>query len=594
MKNNFMKNIKYVYEAICEREFSLLADIFILSTSEAIQPYIWVLLTKYVVDNIQNLSIDLQFLGVFLLYVIAALVLRILATKINCSLDWKVAHIKLVFNEKHIDKALSLPYKQLENEDTLNLFQLSEDASSVSGKGVDGMIRNSIKFLTNMMRSLIAIYYILKLNALFLLITSFLLLLSFKLIDYTIKRNKKEVWDRLVPIERKRNYLLEYISSISYAKEIRIFSLQDWIMKKFIKADNEKEKLVNTAHNAWIKTSIINNALIGTVQMILIYLYLVYIFIKGLIDVGELSLYLGVVSTFTSAFSDLLRNLADIIQNVREVDDLKRFLEIEQFPEKNRCVPPSTPIIRFCNVSFKYPNSNEYALEKVDIEIPFGQRLAIIGKNGAGKTTFIKLLLRLYEPTEGKILLNDIDISTIDKNKYYSSFSTVFQDPAFFAFSVEENITLSEDTLSDISLEEILKTVGFDVASMDSAVFLKSQLTKTFEEEGLVLSGGQLQKLSLARALYKSISNNSEFMILDEPTSALDPVSEMKLYNNFDKLIGGRTGIFISHRLASIKFCDKVAVFNDGKIVEYGEHKDLIDQGGLYCAMFKAQSNTYT
>lgn len=191
-------------------------------------------------------------------------------------------------------------------------------------------------------------------------------------------------------------------------------------------------------------------------------------------------------------------------------------------------------------------------------------------------------------------MLNDIDISTIDKNKYYSSFSTVFQDPAFFAFSVEENITLSEDTLSDISLEEILKTVGFDVASMDSAVFLKSQLTKTFEEEGLVLSGGQLQKLSLARALYKSISNNSEFMILDEPTSALDPVSEMKLYNNFDKLIGGRTGIFISHRLASIKFCDKVAVFNDGKIVEYGEHKDLIDQGGLYCAMFKAQSNTYT
>ena len=109
-----------------------------------------------------------------------------------------------------------------------------------------------------------------------------------------------------------------------------------------------------------------------------------------------------------------------------------------------------------------------------------------------------------------------------------------------------------------------------------------------------MLSGGQLQKLSLARALYKSISNNSEFMILDEPTSALDPVSEMKLYNNFDKLIGGRTGIFISHRLASIKFCDKVAVFNDGKIVEYGEHKDLIDQGGLYCAMFKAQSNTYT
>lgn len=137
---------------------------------------------------------------------------------------------------------------------------------------------------------------------------------------------------------------------------------------------------------------------------------------------------------------------------------------------------------------------------------------------------------------------------------------------SIFAFSVEENITLSEDTLSDISLEEILKTVGFDVASMDSAVFLKSQLTKTFEEEGLVLSGGQLQKLSLARALYKSISNNSEFMILDEPTSALDPVSEMKLYNNFDKLIGGRTGIFISHRLASIKFCDKVAVFNDGKL----------------------------
>lgn len=228
--------------------------------------------------------------------------------------------------------------------------------------------------------------------------------------------------------------------------------------------------------------------------------------------------------------------------------------------------------------------------KNLSLKIKAGQKLAIVGVNGAGKTTFIKLLCRLYEPTEGEILLNGVNVKEFNKEEYYKLFSAVFQDIKVMAFSVAENVALKE--IDNIDRDRVKDSLGrADLSEKINALEknIDTNLLKIFDENGIELSGGQNQKLALARALYK----DGDIIVLDEPTAALDAIAEYKTYLKFNELIGDKTAIYVSHRLASTRFCDVIAFFENGKIKEYGTHEELLEKNGLYKEMFQVQAQYY-
>ena len=245
--------------------------------------------------------------------------------------------------------------------------------------------------------------------------------------------------------------------------------------------------------------------------------------------------------------------------------------------------------IEFRNVSFHYPDSEERALRNVSFTFRVGERLAVVGENGSGKTTFIKLLCRLYDPTEGQIFLNGIDIRKYDYQEYMSIFSVVFQDFQLLAFSLGQNVAAGQK-YDAVRVEKCLREAGFGERLETMPHGLETMLYKKLDKEGVEISGGEAQKIALARTLYK----DAPFIILDEPTAALDPVAEQEVYENFNKIVGDKTAIYISHRLSSCRFCDVIAVFEHGSVVQKGSHEELVKiEEGKYHKLWYAQAQYY-
>lgn len=275
------------------------------------------------------------------------------------------------------------------------------------------------------------------------------------------------------------------------------------------------------------------------------------------------------------------------------VDDFRTFMDLE--PEnEDECLDISILgteyNFEFKNVCFRYAGAKEDTIKNLNLSFPAGQRLAIVGLNGAGKTTFIKLILRLYDVTSGEILVNGYNINRFKRKEYYSLFAPVFQNVELFAFPLSENVSMKEPEKTDkIRAEECLKRAGMTEKLNSLEKGIDTEILKVLFEDGVDLSGGEKQKLALARALYK----DAPIIVLDEPTAALDALAEYELYQNFDKIVSGKSAIYISHRLSSTRFCDKIAMFVDGQIIEYGTHTELLEKHGEYAKMFEVQAQYY-
>ena len=245
--------------------------------------------------------------------------------------------------------------------------------------------------------------------------------------------------------------------------------------------------------------------------------------------------------------------------------------------------------LEFRNVSFQYPGSEEYVLKNFSIKFRIGERLAVVGKNGSGKTTFIKLLCRLYDPTEGEILLNGIDIRKYDYQEYLSLFSVVFQDYKLLALSLGQNVATAVEYDKE-KVRTALQRAGLSELTRNWEQGFDTPLYTDFDSSGVDISGGEAQKVAIARALY----HDTPFVILDEPTAALDPLAEFEIYSKFDELVGTKTAVYISHRLSSCQFCNDIMVLDSGKVVQRGSHEELEkDHEGLYYQMWHAQAQYY-
>lgn len=314
----------------------------------------------------------------------------------------------------------------------------------------------------------------------------------------------------------------------------------------------------------------------------------------GIVGIGNFILYQGTVQKFVEAVSSLGSCIGELRDNNQYLEEVFAYLELPNNMYKGTlAVEKRDDIdyeIEFRDVSFKYPRSEEWVLRHVNMKFKIGDKLAIVGENGSGKTTFIKLLCRLYDPTEGKILLNGIDITRYRYDEYMGLFSVAFQDYSLFGFSIAQNVAAS-DKFDEGRVLDCLNRVGLGTKVAGLPKGIHTNIGRDYENDGVDFSGGEQQKIALARALYK----DAPFMILDEPTAALDPIAEAEVYERFNDIASDKTSVFISHRLSSCKFCDEIAVFHKGHLVQLGSHDKLVaDKNGKYHELWNAQAQYYT
>ena len=321
---------------------------------------------------------------------------------------------------------------------------------------------------------------------------------------------------------------------------------------------------------------------------------LIYLFVcvkawAGAFGAGSITQYIAAINQLSANLGTFLETIGEMRTNASylektfELLDMPNVMEVGKLPVKSEKYE-----IEFRNVSFKYPGSEVFVLKNINLKFRVGEKMAVVGENGSGKTTFIKLLCRLYDPTEGEILLNGKNIKEYAYKEYMSVFSVIFQDFRLLPFSIAQNVAADEH-FDDEKVVDCLEKAGFSDRLKTMPDGINTVIYKNFRENGVDISGGEAQKIAIARALYK----DSPFIILDEPTAALDPVAEFEIYSKFNDMVGEKTAIFISHRLSSCRFCDDIAVFDKGRLIQRGSHKTLIADGGKYGELWNAQAQYY-
>ncbi len=487
---------------------------------------------------------------------------------------------------------MTVNFEHLENPDVMDAFRKAQNSSGGNEQGVEGMMRTGVECMSKMAVAFVGFVIMGTLHPLILLLLCATAACSFVMNDRVNAYTKKTVWDVLAPWWRKNNYMNNISTEFKAAKDIRMFNLTDWLLEKCRNLNIYRYNMQKKNELCWFYVGIFDNVMWAFSQ-VGIYAFIINSVIKGYITISNAFLYVVTAETFYGSVSSVLKNISGLRQRNREVSDFRSFLDFEGGDLENDGLPvPGGNQYEFVfeNVSFCYPKSEKYALKELNLTFKPGERLAVVGLNGAGKTTFIKLLLRLYEPTSGKIFLNGVDIQSFQKRSYYQLFAPLFQEVELFAFPLAENISMDTPENTNVArAEECLHMAGFSNKLKNLPKGVHTEVLKIIDEEGLDFSGGERQKLALARALYK----DSPIIVLDEPTAALDALAEYELYQNFDRMIGNKSAIYISHRLSSTRFCDHIAMFKDGQMVEYGTHEELLKKNGPYSNMFELQAQYY-
>ncbi len=406
------------------------------------------------------------------------------------------------------------------------------------------------------------------------------------------RRKEKKVLDQVFQENAKSNtaasYYSKYLDADQAAKDIRLYRQGDTLRHIFSYSYNVKN---------WLKYFFFESRLGGFSAACMsalggaVYLLIGLRALAGMYAVGYVVQYVGAVTALITAVTALCSDLVRTYNNASHIKPLLDFLALPAVLEKGtKPIPAETEYrFEFRNVSFRYPGSQTFALKNLNMTLDANRRLAVVGLNGSGKTTMIKLLCRLYSPTEGEILLNGVNINDYDFREYQRLFSVVFQDFKLFPLTIASNVAVS-DNYDESKVQRCLRDAGFGERLEKLPLGTETILYKEFDKGGVQISGGEAQKIALARALYK----NSAIIVLDEPTAALDPIAEFEVYSTFDKTIGTKTAVFISHRLSSCRFCHDIAVFDSGRLVQRGSHDALLaEPDGLYSALWHAQARHY-
>jgi ABC-type multidrug transport system fused ATPase/permease subunit len=562
-------------------------------------PFITMYLIKYSIDMLTSGADFTAYLPTVLGLLGVQLVSNSIFNRLNTGMDVHANISGVRLFTTLFRKILFMDYEMLLDKKNMEKYEMA--CKVFEGGRFANLSRQFISFASSFL-TLCGIVYIVAKVELWILLLVLVIIMVNSVFTSKRKINDRNIFEMMAPINRKINYFIDILGKdAAVGKEIRLYHMQEALFGiyhklqgltlKFVKKGFALYELCNYVY--YLTNFCLNAVIYGFLGF--------KVLVQQLITVGDFSLYLNAITTFNNSMQNMIASYIAICDNGQYLKDYFDYMDIKsRYDTAGRELPTTAGkelTFTLENVSFCYPYQTEASLKNVNLTLNNKERLAIVGENGAGKTTLIKLLMRLYEPTEGCIFLNGVDIREIDYRKYLSLFASVFQDFKLFAFRIADNITSLKDGTEDggspagpQKIRECLDKSGLleKIESLDKG--LETYLYKLYEEDGVELSGGESQKLAIARALYK----DAPVVILDEPTAALDPRAEYEIYTKFFAMVKDKTSVFITHRLSSTRFCDRIIVLKNGKIVETGSHDELLAQQGYYAELFNMQAQFYT
>lgn len=594
-----------LWHSLCPAYFPLMIAIAFF---ENLSPYFNIYMSAAIINEIVGTR-DTRKL---ILLVLITTVGNLIVTVIGGILNREFGHKTTIFDQKESAlfsyKTLTLDYDDLENPAVRQLRRKIIESAKIDCHGKQSLLSELNSLIYNVINIILAVclfveMFVLIVSATFNLIAIILIGLLIILIalnvwiTFFVTKKISRFSNNASQTMIDENRIDDALDCYNMGKDVRLYRQDKLIMKIKNFAFDLHKKAFKELFSKKFKVEIILWVLSYFLQA-LTYLFVCIYAIQGVFGVGNIVKYVGVIQRLINAIINMFSICGEIKYNTPFIEDYLAFLDIprkmqngtKSIKDKSGSNDITNYEIEFCNVSFKYPASDVYALRNVSIKLKHGGRLAIVGMNGSGKTTFIKLLCRLYDPTEGKILLNGIDIKKYNYDEYMSIFSVVFQDFKLFSFSLGQNVAASIN-YEEAKVEACLQKAGFGDRFVQMPKGTKTYLYKDFDENGVEISGGEAQKIAFARALYK----NAPFIILDEPTAALDPIAEYDIYSRFNDIVGEKTAIYISHRLSSCRFCDDIIVFHQGEVIQRGSHETLIaNEDGKYYELWNAQAQYYS
>lgn len=605
---NIIKILKYVYE-MDKYYFPVNSISLILRTAV---PYMELLLSAYILDGISAHTEIREMLTVIAVSVAVIMLVQFIAGAIYNRMEVHREQMGYLYECETQSKMLEMDFSRIDSPEVKELKdRIRKDNNWGAGinsvfwqfEGIVSNIFNLIGALVvglpvagYMIRSKMAGgWFILAVLVIGQILAMRLRVHFRKQADYWRYHEAKSVEEKEEMFCFAWDFALQESYNYKNGKDIRIYGSYDLMERwttEVLKHKGFRDMLVKKASRGDAGDAFCEAMLSGTVSGAS-YLIVVLIALAGTVTVGNVVRFAGCLANFLGSVTKLVNYTSYLALTAR-----KQLSTLELINMQNEMYKGKLPVekrsdgeyrIEFRNVSFKYPGSDRYALKNFSMELAIGERLAIVGMNGSGKTTMIKLLCRLYDPQEGEILLNGVDIRKFKQEEYCRLFSVVFQDFTLYPFPLAQNIAVSDNYDSGLVRKCLIDAdFGERLSSMEKG--LDTYLYKDYDDEGIEISGGEAQKIAIARAIYKE----APFILLDEPTAALDPLAEYEIYSNFDKITGTKTAVYISHRLSSCRFCEKIAVFHEGELVQLGNHEQLVaDQTGKYYELWSAQAQYY-
>ena len=578
-----LRNFKVLMKQVWKIDRKYFFYLFLSFVSVGIFSYYTIKTPKIVLDMIEASEIDIFSLVIIFLILISSAFLLSYSKVLYTPVGNKIRYRYLLDILEHY---IYIPYEDYDNPKIQsNIWKIMRPVLSTDG--LQAFYTNIASLVGNVSVLLVSIGILFNIQ----IWISVLILIWF--VVYTalsIKSADKvdEETNKNIQLKQDEWYLDDIAVDVAYGKEIRVFQLQRWLEDKLI-ALHKKLNILNKKN---YKTSAIPEVLNDIFQFIrdnLIFIFLITMYFRNQVSIGEFASYSVLIIQLNNALMATSENSKQILSKHDSYAEMLEFVNTPKQSNEGKAIElKDNWIIEFDDVWFKYPENETWVYENLNFTIEKGKKIAIVGLNGVGKTTLLKLLLRLYKPTKGRITLNGIDIWDYKLDDYFDFFAPVFQEINIFPFTIRENICFGRD-FTDEQIIQAIKDSGLTQDEMNDFDLDSTYMTRYLHPDGLNLSGGQEQKFVTARAL----ASKRPIYILDEPTSALDAVAEYDFYYKLDELMKEQTILFVSHRLASTQFCDEIILIENKAIIEKGTHKELLEKGGRYSELFMIQAKYY-
>ncbi len=593
MKYSMFANMKYVYKESFKKYPKIKLYVVVSFLTELLVPFLMVVITTVLVYALtHNINVE-QYIAIIFGLTLGTLLLEFLRSWSLTRYTFENTFTRVaVFNQRLAEHQLKTDYINVEARNRRDIISKAYGAIMSNYYGIEMMLRQSPLMLINLCGVLIYGVLIALYVPLVLAVMVVMAIINYLLTN----RANKELGDktkRLTDEYREKYYLTKDSTNPNYGKDIRIYNIGNWFTELGNRLTKSRKNLQKGIEKKFLLADVFNTVFLF-IRDFAAYFVLLGLVINGTIDLTRFTFFIGVVTGFTlwlNGFSNALNEMRTC--NVR-INDYRACINVDnEFYKEGelKISDLSTPLsIEFCNVSFSYPEAEKPTIENISFRLNGNEKVALVGNNGAGKTTLVKLLCGLYRPQSGTIKVGGYDISKFNIVDYMKKVSVVFQDSEPFAFTIKENIACCDSKdVDDDKLNKAIEKSGLQekIQSLDKKE--ETYITQIFDKSGIRLSGGETQKLMLARSLYK----DSPLLILDEPTAALDPIAEEELYLKYKELVEDTTSVFISHRLSSTKFCDRILLLDNGKIIEEGSHDELMNLDGEYRSIFDTQAQYY-